>query len=279
MTIIIDGKKLQKEILADVKDKLGRLPFQPVFCDVLVGEEPVSVQYVKIKARMAEEVGIKFHSAFFSSSITTGELIKEIKFLNQIPHMCGIVIQLPLPPSIDRRAVLDSIDPALDVDCLGTFAGNEFYNNKSNFGPPAAVASMVALDSLGLDLVKKSVVVLGQGELVGKPVTALLKWRNINPFVVNSQTENSKDLIKDADVIISGIGKGKYITGEMIKDGAVLIDAGTSEDGNSVVGDVDVSSVMGIAGAISPVPGGVGPITVAMLLKNVLTVAISLGKT
>lgn len=276
MTTIIDGKKIQKEILAQVKERLARLPFQPVFCDVLVGAEPVSMQYVKIKARMAEEVGIKFHSAFFPGSITTEELVREIKSLNQVPHMSGIVIQLPLPLSIDRRTVLDSIDPSLDVDCLGAQTGNEFYNNKSRFGFPAAMACMEALDSLHVELQNKSIVVLGQGELVGKPVTALLKSRNLNPRIINSQTENAKELIKGADIIISGIGRGKYITGEMIKEGAILIDAGTSEDGNAVVGDVDVASVSGIASALSPVPGGVGPITVAMLLKNVLTVAENL---
>ena len=286
---IIDGKKLQKEILAEVKIGVAALPFQPLFCDVLVGEDPVSMQYVKMKMRMAEEVGIHPHPAFFPDTISTEDLIKEIQILNKIPNMCGIIVQLPLPLSIDKRTVLDAIDPLLDVDCLGTVAGEKFYSGLTAGvgGFPAALASVAVLDSIPLDLNNKNIVVLGQGELVGKPVAALLRFRGLQPSVINSKTparnathgvtdgENKEDLLKNADVIISGIGKGKYITGEMIKDGVVLIDAGTSEDGNAVVGDVDLDSVKDIASYVSPVPGGVGPVTVAMLLKNVLTVAQS----
>ena len=135
---------------------------------------------------------------------------------------------------------------------------------------------MAVLDSLQLDLKNKKIVVLGQGMLVGKPATALLKFKNLSPISITSQTENKDELIKQADIIISGMGKGKYILGSMIKEGAVLIDAGTSESEGSLVGDVDFESVKYIAGYVSPVPGGVGPVTVAMLLNNVLTVAKSI---
>lgn len=272
---IIDGKKIQNDILSQVKKEVALLPFKPIFCDILVGEDPVSLQYVKIKMRMAETVGILPHKAFFKADISTIDLIKEIEKLNNIPNMCGIIIQLPLPVSIDKRAVLDAIDPRLDVDCLGTVAGKDFYDGKIGLGFPAALSSLVLLDSTGVSLENKNIVVLGQGDLVGKPVASLLRFRNLAPNIVTSQTENKEVLLKEADVIISGIGQSKYLTGEMIKDGAILIDAGTSEDGNSVVGDVDLESVKNVASYVSPVPGGVGPVTVAMLLKNVLTVAKS----
>lgn len=272
---IIDGKKISQEVLAKVKDEVAGLSFQPVFCDVLVGEDPASMQYVQMKGKRAESVGIHFHNANFPSSISTEELIKEIEVLNKIPNMCGIIVQLPLPESIDRRAVLDAIDPKLDVDCLGIISSENFYNGKIDLGFPTALSCMELLDSLNLDLQGKNIVVLGQGELVGRPVTALLNFRNLSPIIITRKTENKEELIKKADIIISGIGKGKYITGDMVKQGVVLIDAGTSESTSGIVGDIDLESVKDVASAISPVPGGVGPMTVAMLLKNVLNVAKS----
>ena len=276
---IIDGKKIRDEILEKVKKEVSELSFKPIFCDVLVGDDPASLKYVEMKERVAESVGISFHKANFQGAITTDELIKEINILNKVPNMCGIIVQLPLPVHIEKQKVLDAIDSRLDVDCLGTVASQKFYNNyddKNDLCFPTGLACMAVLDSLQLDLKNKKIVVLGQGMLVGKPATALLKFKNLSPISITSQTENKDELIKQADIIISGMGKGKYILGSMIKEGAVLIDAGTSESEGSLVGDVDFESVKYIAGYVSPVPGGVGPVTVAMLLNNVLTVAKSI---
>lgn len=282
---IIDGRKLRGEILVKVKEGIAKLPFKPVFCDVLVGDDPASIQYVDMKARTAETVGIHFHRANFPASISTEDLIKEIKLLNKIPNMCGIIVQLPLPASIDKKAVLDSIDSHLDVDCLGSVATERFYksyNEEKDLAYPTALACMALLDTLDLDLKGKIIVVLGQGELVGKPVSALLRYRGLTYLAVSSKTENKEYHLKQADVVISGMGKGKYITSNMIKPGAVIIDAGTSETGSGpadggvkIVGDVDYESVKDVASYVSPVPGGVGPVTVAMLLNNVLKVAKS----
>jgi methylenetetrahydrofolate dehydrogenase (NADP+)/methenyltetrahydrofolate cyclohydrolase len=273
---ILDGRKLRNEILAKLKKEVAVLPFVPVFCDVLVGNDSASFQYVQMKAKNAEAIGIKFHNANFGADITTDELIKEIKILNKIPNMCGIIVQLPLPGHLDRQRILDSIDADLDVDCLGIIRSEKFYSSyggPNDLGFPTAVSCMALLDSVNLNLKGKKIVVLGQGNLVGKPVTALLKFRDLEPVIIRSKTENKEKLIKEADIIISGIGRGKYLTGEMIKTGAVIIDAGTSEDNGGIVGDVDLESVKNIAGYVSPVPGGVGPVTVAILLKNVLIVA------
>ncbi|MEK7081024.1 MAG: bifunctional 5,10-methylenetetrahydrofolate dehydrogenase/5,10-methenyltetrahydrofolate cyclohydrolase [Patescibacteria group bacterium] len=270
---IINGKKLSEQVLIKVKNEVAVLSFQPVFCDVLVGNDPASLQYVQMKRVAAEAISISFYKANFPASITTDDLIKEIKVLNKIPNMCGIIVQLPLPEHINRQIVLDSIDSKFDVDCLGTTASDKFYSGKTAIGFPTALACMVLLDSLNLDLKNKKIAVLGQGTLVGKPVTALLKFRGLNPEIITSKTENKEEIIKQADIIISGIGKGKYITGNMIKKEVVLIDAGTSESEGGIVGDIDLESVKDVAGYVSPVPGGVGPVTVAMLLNNVLTVA------
>lgn len=273
---IIDGKKMQKEILAQIKEKVQTLAFQPVFCDILVGEDPASAQYVRMKARMAESVGIHFHNACFPASINTEELIKEIELINKMPNMCGIIVQLPLPKEIDNKKVLDSIHPPFDVDCLGEICSKSFYESNSSdlyLAYPTALACMALLDSLNLDLTNKKIVVLGQGELVGRPVSKLLESRGLLPIAVRSRTENKEKIIREADIIISGIGKGKFITGDMIKPGVVLIDAGTSESTSGIVGDIDLESVKEKASFVSPVPGGVGPVTVAMLLLNVLKVA------
>ena len=274
--IIIDGKKLSREILSEIKKEVVTLPFAPVFCDVLVGNDPSSAQYVRMKAKTAESVGIKFYGANFPASITVPELVKEIKVLNKIKNMCGIIVQLPLPESLNKIEILNAIDFQIDVDCLGTIASEKFYAGKAILGYPTAFACVALLDSLNLDLKNKKIVVLGQGMLVGKPVAALLSFRGLQPIVVRSTTENKERIIQEADVIISGIGKSKYITGGMIKRGAILIDAGTSESGGGIVGDVDLESVKNVAGYVSPVPGGVGPVTVAMLLCNVLKVAKSI---
>ncbi|OGI90484.1 hypothetical protein A2911_02780 [Candidatus Nomurabacteria bacterium RIFCSPLOWO2_01_FULL_40_15] len=287
---IINGKKLQEEILTKIKKAVALLKFIPVFTDVLVGDDPASAQYVRMKAKVAEKVGIHFHHASFPGDITTLDLIKEIKILNNLANMCGIIIQLPLPETLNKRAILDAIDPRLDVDCLGTVASEKFYRGEKVLSFPTALACMLILDSLDLDLngsPGKNIVVLGRGDLVGKPVTALLRFRGLNPSVISSKTEKKEEIIREADVIISGIGKGKYITGNMIKKGAILIDAGTSESlersltgepNSGIVGDVDLESVKNVAGFVSPVPGGVGPVTVAMLLNNVLMVAKNLNR-
>jgi methylenetetrahydrofolate dehydrogenase (NADP+)/methenyltetrahydrofolate cyclohydrolase len=273
--ILIDGKKLQREILEEIKKEVSSLSFVPIFCDVLVGDDHASAQYVRMKAKMAESAGIKFHSASFPSNITTEELVKEIGILNKIENMCGIIVQLPLPQNLDRRVILDAIDPNLDVDCLGTIASDKFYGGSSSLAFPTALACMALIDSLNIDLKDKKIVIIGQGELVGRPLKALLYFRGLEPLTVNKSTESGEKerAFKEADIIISATGKGKLINGGMVKKGVILIDAGTSESNGGIIGDVDLESVKDVASFVSPVPGGVGPVTVAMLLQNVLKVA------
>jgi len=271
--MVIDGRAIAKNILNDVANQVAELSFQPVFCDVLVGEDPASVQYVEMKANTAEQVGLKFRRANFPESITTEQLIREIKSISGEPNMCGLIVQLPLPAHIDRQAVLNAIDSKIDVDCIGQTNSDLFYSGRAYMEFPTAAAVMEILKQISIDYKKQDFLVIGQGQLVGKPVSFLLKQRGCKIDVATSATKNTDELIKNADVIISAAGQPNLITGDKIKVGAIIIDAGTSEADSGIVGDVDFESVHDKASFVSPVPGGVGPVTVAMLFRNVLKVA------
>lgn len=272
-TKIIDGRKIRDEILEDVKKDIADLSFVPVFCDVLVGDDVVSMQYVNMKKKRATALGMQFHDAHFPSSTTTEDLIMEIRKINNIPNMCGVIIQLPLPAHIDKRLVMNAIDPRLDVDCLGDIASKNFYEDRNDTGYPAALACITILDSLNLEIENLNIVVVGQGELVGKPVAHILERRGLMVTKITKATVDKEEMIRNADIVISAAGVGQFIDGSMIKDGAVVIDAGTSESDGGVVGDVNSDSVIGVASYLAPVPGGVGPVTIALLLKNILKVA------
>ncbi len=261
--ILIDGKKIRDDILASVKKEVAGLSFQPVFCDVLVGENKVSRQYVELKKNFAQKAGMKFYEAYFGNDIKEGDLIKEIEKINNLQNICGLIVQLPLPLHLDVKKVLSHIKAEIDVDSLS----DNFENG------PTGKAVAYLLDSLGLHLSQKKILIIGTGPLVGVPVAKILEKRGLNFNVMKSNSENKLELMKNADIIITGAGDPNFIKGDMIKEGVVLLDAGTSEDGGGIVGDVDLESVANKALYVSPVPGGVGPVTVAMLLKNILAVA------
>lgn len=271
--MLLDGRQIAQEILDYVKTEIAKLPFKPVFCDVLVGEDPASAQYVKMKGKTAEKVGISFRSANFPSSISTEELIAEIKKISIEPNMKGLIVQLPLPAGLEKDKILNAIDPKIDVDSTGQVNTDLFYQGKPYVVFPTAAAVMELLKRTEQDLSTKKFLILGRGQLVGKPIEFLIKQYGYAYDVAHSKTENTDELLKNADVIISAVGKPKLIIGSKIKPGAIVIDAGTSESDGGIVGDVDVESVSNIASFFSPVPGGVGPITVAKLLENVLKVA------
>jgi methylenetetrahydrofolate dehydrogenase (NADP+)/methenyltetrahydrofolate cyclohydrolase len=270
---IIEGKKIAQRILNEVKTGVAKLPYKPVFCDCLVGEDSVSKQYVKMKAKAAEKCGFKFRNADFPENISTNNLIAEIKKISQEPNMCGMIVQLPLPEGFNKQEILDSIDPKIDVDCTGKVNAGLFYQGKGFLEFPTAKAVMAILDSLQVELKEKKFLVVGQGELVGRPVSFLLRQRGLAVETADKYTTNISELMSAADVIVSAAGKAKLITGQKIKPGSIIIDAGTSESDGGIVGDVDSESVKDVADFVSPVPGGVGPVTVAELLVNVLKVA------
>ena len=271
--MIIDGKKIAAEILENISSELNQKQPKPVLCDILVGIDPVSLSYVTIKEKAAKSCGFEFLLEKLSIDSTTEDVVDTIMRVQKNPQLAGLIVQLPLPEHIDRKTVLDAIETAVDVDCLSAEASQSFYLNNSTLIPPTAGAIMAVLDSVKLDLTHLRFLVIGQGDLVGKPVTHLLKSRGLAVTTADSSTENLANITPFADVIISATGQAGLVYGSMIKPGAIVIDAGTAESGGGIVGDVDFESVSKIASHISPVPGGVGPVTVAKLLENVLEVS------
>jgi len=271
MTKIIDGQALAKKYITELKTAFSRMPVKPLLVDVLVGHDPVSLSYVKIKAKTALRVGVEFEMMQLPEVCTTKHAVDEISTLKQrLPDAFGVIVQLPLPPHLSREEVVNAIDPRLDIDCIGQENTKSFYEGTARFVPPAAAAVMLMLESLDIDLKKKSIIVVGQGQLVGKPLTFMLEQMGLPVFSANRNTKDLPRVLRRFDIVVSATGQARLIKGDMLKPGAIVIDAGTSESEGAIVGDVETSSVNGVASWLSPVPGGVGPLTVAMLYKNLL---------
>jgi methylenetetrahydrofolate dehydrogenase (NADP+)/methenyltetrahydrofolate cyclohydrolase len=226
-----------------------------------------------MKAQAAEQIGLKFNMVEMEGYVQTDDVVLKLKTIQENPHLAGLIIQLPLPMQLSKTEIVNSIGEYVDVDCLSGINSEFFYAGHRKLMPPTAAAVLTILKSLKLNLKKLKILVIGQGELVGKPVTFLLNQEGYNVEVADSSTDNLKEVTLTADVIISATGHAKLITGEMVKPGATLIDCGTAESNGGIVGDLDMASVSAKAGIISAVPGGVGPVTVARLLYNVVQAA------
>jgi methylenetetrahydrofolate dehydrogenase (NADP+)/methenyltetrahydrofolate cyclohydrolase len=271
--MFIDGKAIAEHIYSTVSRRVAALPFQPIFCDVLVGNDSASRQYVQLKKRIAEKVGMRFLSAEYPESISGSALAAEVRRLCTTPDLCGLIVQLPLPETVSKLEVLSAIQSDLDVDCLSQKNVGLFYQGRLSFVPPTPAAVLAVLDSvLRSDEQQRVCAVIGQGELVGRPVSYLLEARGWTVFRVTKDVQDPENIVRQADIVITATGVPKLVTASWVKPGAVVIDAGTAENEGSIVGDVD-SSVADVASYISPTPGGVGPVTVAKLLENVLRVA------
>lgn len=270
--MIFNGKKIAEQIFSEIKTQVRALPFRPIFCDVLVGNDPVSLSYVKIKAKKAVEVGMVFLPAFLPEKISQADLEAKIIELNNTVNLCGLIIQLPLPKGLDQKRALDAVSDELDVDGMNSQNQRKFYAGEPTMVMPTAAAIGKIFETLKVGK-EKQVVVVGQGDLVGRPTAQLLRYAGYTVLTADRSTQDLKTLCLKADVLVAATGSPRLISGEMVKPGCIVIDAGTSELGGSIVGDVEATSVAKVAGVLTPVPGGVGPLTVAMLFWNVLTVA------
>lgn len=278
---ILDGKALAQEVRNEIKSEVSKLTGrQPCLAVVLAGEDPASRVYVSAKVKACEEVGILSRRHDLPPTVTQAELLALVDQLNEDDTVDGILVQLPLPGDLDEGAVMLRIDPSKDVDGLHPVnVGKMLLGEPDGFLACTPLGIHTLLMRSGIETAGKNVVIVGRSNIVGKPMAAILMQNapgcNATVTVAHRKTQNLNELCRSADILITALGVPRAITTEMVKPGAVLIDVGVNrvEDssqskGYRLVGDVDFDGVKGQCGAITPVPGGVGPMTIAMLLKN-----------
>jgi len=285
--VLIEGKKVSSEIYDELRDRISRLKSQgvvPGLAVVLVGEDPASQIYVRNKARKCEELGMRSFTHLMPAEASEAEVLAKVAELNADPAVHGFLVQLPLPGHIDEDKVIMAIDPDKDVDGFHPVNVGGMLIGKPGFLPatPAGVQQMLIRS--GVETRGKNVVIVGRSNIVGKPMAALLVQKgegaDATVTVAHSRTRDLAAVTRGADILIVAIGRPNFITGDMVKEGAVVIDVGTNRvaddthpKGSRLVGDVDFGSVSGKASAISPVPGGVGPMTICMLMANTVAAA------
>lgn len=272
MTQIIDGKALAASIRADLAKRttvLTEKGHRPGLAVVIVGDDPASQVYVRNKIRACADTGIESIEYRLAKDTREEELLKLIGELNNDKRVDGILVQLPLPEQIAPEKVIAAIAPEKDVDGFHVLNAGKLLTGTGGFMPCTPYGVMKMIESVGYDLTGKEAVVVGRSNIVGKPQALMLLAKNATVTVAHSRTADLADVTRRADVLIAAVGRAKMITGDMVKPGALVIDVGMNRDENGkLCGDVDTASVMGIAGWVSPVPGGVGPMTIAMLMTN-----------
>ena len=269
MTVVLDGKKLRDKIFSDLKVKVDKMSEKPTLAVILAGDDPASQIYVRNKKKTAENLGINSIVIEYPADVTESELLSKIEELNNDKSITSILVQLPLPKHIDKFRIIDAILPQKDVDGLTPYnLGKLFAGEEPYVYPCTPKGILLLLDEYKIDIDGKHVVVIGRSNLVGKPVAQMLLKRNATVTMCHSHTKNLSDITKTADILISAVGKN--VVGEKIlKSGCVVIDVGIYKDENGKVrGDVDFENVSKTAAYISPVPGGVGPMTIASLMLN-----------
>lgn len=274
---LIDGKAVSANVREALKKEVEALEQEgitPGLAVVIVGNDQASRVYVNNKKRACAELGIYSEEYALPEETTQRELIELVKKLNEKPDIDGILVQLPLPEQIDEQAVIEAISPEKDVDAFSARNTGRVMQGDYKFVPCTPAGVMELLEQNDIAVQGKECVVVGRSNIVGKPMAMLLLHQNGTVTVCHSRTKNLKDVCKRADILIAAIGKAKFFTAEYVKPGAVVIDVGMNRDeAGRLCGDVDFASVSEIAGAITPVPGGVGPMTITMLMKNTIAAA------
>ena len=274
MAIILDGKKLRDKIFEDLKAKLDKMAKKPTLAVILVGENPASQIYVRNKKKTAEKLGINSISIEYPSDITESELLQKIEELNNDENVTAILVQLPLPEHINKNKVIDKILPQKDVDGLTPYNLGKLFSGEEPYVYPCTPKGiLLLLDEYNIELEGRHVVVVGRSNLVGKPVAQLFLKRNATVTMCHSHTKNLANITKTADIVVSAVGKN-VIGEKMLKSNCVVVDVGIFRDENGKIsGDVDFENVSKVAAYISPVPGGVGPMTIASLMLNTVELA------
>ncbi len=271
MAVILDGKSLKEEIVNNLSEKLSKMDENPCLAVILVGDNPASKVYVGHKQRTCEKIGIKSLTYELDADINEDDLLKLISDLNSDKSVNGILLQLPLPEHIDEDRALMAIDPSKDVDGFHPLNMGKLVIGNGDFISCTPKGIISLLEHYKIDIRGKSATVIGRSNIVGKPVSLLLTSRDATVTLAHSKTENLKEICKNSDILIVAIGREKFLTTDYVKDGAIVVDVGINRgtDGK-LYGDVDFDEVVQKAGFITPVPGGVGPMTIASLMENVL---------
>jgi methylenetetrahydrofolate dehydrogenase (NADP+) / methenyltetrahydrofolate cyclohydrolase len=267
MTQIVNGNLIAKATLERLKAKIRKLNLKPSLAVVLVGGDLPSATYVRKKEEAARSIGVKFSLYRFPATISETKLIAEIKKIQQ-QKLSGIIVQLPLPKNLDKKKILNALDPEIDVDFLTWESLGKLVIGENVLVPPSPGAVLEILKYYKVNLRGKDIVLVGMGDLIGKPLTNIFLHMPVTLTTCNKDTKNLGEITRSADILITGVGKANLIKGNMVKKGAVVIDAGVSFIGKKMHGDVDFGQVSNVASILTPTPGGVGPITVAKLLEN-----------
>ncbi|MCL1941570.1 MAG: bifunctional methylenetetrahydrofolate dehydrogenase/methenyltetrahydrofolate cyclohydrolase FolD [Synergistaceae bacterium] len=274
---ILDGKKIAADIRLSIKEEVKRLAerkINPTLAVVLVGEDPASKVYVGQKEKACEEVGITSRKYTLSAGAKQVELLSLVKNLNEDKEVHGILVQFPLPGQLSETAVLAAMNPEKDVDGFHALNVGRLFSGLPCFESCTPKGVITLIESTGVQIEGKNAVVIGRSNIVGKPVAAMLLARSATVTITHSKTKYLPEIVRQADIVVAAIGKPRFITGDMIKDGAIVIDVGINRLPEGLVGDVDYEAAAEKASWITPVPGGVGPMTIAMLLQNTLKAAI-----
>ena len=272
--MIIYGSELALRYKADIREKVNKYKEEgkriPKLGVILVGDNPASVSYVKGKRKACEDTGMAFELKELKDTVSQDELIAEIEKWNDDETIDGILVQLPLPEGIDENAVIEHIDHKKDVDGLTSYNAGKLFLGEDGFVPCTPLGVMAILKEMNVDLEGKNAVVIGRSSLVGLPVSKLLLNKHATVTVCHSRTKNLKEIASRADVLVVAIGKDRFINHEYVKEGAFVIDVGVNRVDGKLCGDVDFDDVIDKVSMITPVPKGVGPMTIAMLMNNVL---------
>ncbi|HCY1547867.1 TPA: bifunctional methylenetetrahydrofolate dehydrogenase/methenyltetrahydrofolate cyclohydrolase FolD [Staphylococcus aureus] len=271
---ILDGKQIAKDYRQGLQDQVEALKekgFTPKLSVILVGNDGASQSYVRSKKKAAEKIGMISEIVHLEETATEEEVLNELNRLNNDDSVSGILVQVPLPKQVSEQKILEAINPEKDVDGFHPINIGKLYIDEQTFVPCTPLGIMEILKHADIDLEGKNAVVIGRSHIVGQPVSKLLLQKNTSVTILHSRSKDMASYLKDADVIVSAVGKPGLVTKDVVKEGAVIIDVGNTPDENGKLkGDVDYDAVKEIAGAITPVPGGVGPLTITMVLNNTL---------
>ncbi len=271
MAEILDGKKLSLKITEELKEQVSKLQKKAKLAVILVGSNPASQIYVRNKQKKAEEIGFESLVIPLPEDISEENLLEHIYILNEDDNINGILLQLPIPKNLNQQRILEAIEPIKDVDGFTSYNFGRLALGYKPYTIPCTPKGIIKLlEEYNIDIEGKNALVVGRSNIVGKPISLLLQQKNATVTMAHSRTKNLKEIAMNSDIIVSAIGKPNFITADFVKERAIIIDVGINRDENGLCGDVDFKTAIKKASYITPVPGGIGPMTIAMLMENTL---------